>query len=95
MAHVDIQKYSAHPDGYTEYFIIVSFLGKNWSIKRRFSDFVTLEEACFRLNLVIGVGLPARNWWQRFDPYVLQQRQKDLQVCMYMLPLLLYSIFAH
>jgi hypothetical protein len=81
MAHVDIQKYTAHPDGYTEYFIIVSYLGKQWSIKRRFSDFVSLDEACHRLKFEVDATLPARNWWQRFDPFVLQQRQKDLQVC--------------
>ena len=81
MAHVDIQKYSSHPDGYTEYFMIVSFLGQQWSVKKRFSDFVDLDSYMKQKRITIPVELPARNWWQRFDPFVLQQRQKELQVC--------------
>ena len=81
MAHVDIQKYSQHPDGYTEYFILVSYLGSDWSIKRRFSDFVSLHEHMKQAGYDLLAELPARNWWQRFDPFVLQQRLKELQVC--------------
>ena len=81
MAHVDLQKYSTHAEGYTEYFMIVSFLGSQWSIRKRFSDFVKLDTYIKQRNIPLSAELPARTWWQRFDPFVLQQRQKDLQVC--------------
>ena len=84
MATADVQKYISNPEGFTEYFIIISYLGTSWSIKKRFSDFVNLHTYLKDIKKCINLNeLPARNWWQRFDPYVLDQRRKDLQVYIY------------
>lgn len=75
----DIQKYGMN-DGHTEYFIKVMYLGQQWAIRKRFSDFAELDSYLRGQGHELVVELPSRNWWSRFDPYVLVQRQKELQV---------------
>lgn len=78
-ATAHIQKFSKNSDGHTEYFIKVVFNGKQWAIRKRYSEFTTFDEYLQRSGYKVNYTLPEKTWWKRFDPQVLVQRQKELQ----------------
>lgn len=75
----DIQKYNI-ADGHTEYFIKIMYLDRQWPLRKRFSDFVELDKYLRVRGFEIICQLPEKNWWSRFDPFLLLQRQKELQI---------------
>ena len=78
-ATAHIQKFSKNSDGHTEYFIKVVFNGKQWAIRKRYSEFIAFDEYLQRSGYKVNYTLPEKTWWKRFDPQVLVQRQKELQ----------------
>ena len=79
MESASIIRYSTHHSGHTEYSIKVCHLGKEWSVKKRFSDFTSLNAALKSSNIVVACPLPEKNWWSKFDADFLVNRAKALQ----------------
>lgn len=79
----DIQKYGRNRDGYIEYFIKVVHNGKVWGIKKRYSEFVTLNEYLIKSGYtnVPTASLPKKTTvWKKVDDKLLQKRSKALQI---------------
>jgi hypothetical protein len=77
----DIQKYGRNRDGYIEYFIKVVHNGKVWGIKKRFSEFVQLNEFLIKSGYGVPPSLPKKTTvWKKVDDKLLQKRSKALQV---------------
>jgi len=74
-----VQKYSQNKDGYTEYFILVLYQGREWALRKRFSDFSKFDEYLRNSGYTINYQLPEKNWWNKFDPTLLTRRLKELQ----------------
>lgn len=74
-----IQKFYKNEEGHTEYFIKVFYKGKQWAVRKRFSEFIQLDAFLRKDGIRVPLDLPQRTWWNRFDPNVLIQRKKDLQ----------------
>lgn len=74
-----VQKYSQNKDGYTEYFILVLYQGREWAIRKRYSDFSKFDEYLRSSGYNINFSLPEKNWWNKFDPTLLSKRLKELQ----------------
>ena len=79
IAYASIQKNKLNADGHTEYFIKVDYLGKSWSIRKRYRDFSHFDDVLKSQNIFLLVDLPPRSWWNRLDPDFLTKRQKLLQ----------------
>ncbi len=78
-ATAHIQKFNKNSEGHTEYFIKVLFNGREWAIRKRYSEFIIFDEYLQKGGYKVSYSLPAKTWWKRFDPNVLIQRQKELQ----------------
>jgi hypothetical protein len=76
-AHV--QKYSLNPEGYTEFFIKISYIGKEWGLKKRWRDVVHFDSCLHKSGLYVNFALPEKTWWNRFDNTLLSQRQTAIQ----------------
>ncbi len=77
----DIQKYGRSRDGYIEYFIKVVHNGKVWGIKKRFSEFVQLNDYLSKSGYPVPSSLPKKTTvWKKVDDKLLQKRSKALQV---------------
>ena len=74
-----VQKYYQSKDGYTEYFILVLYQGREWAVRKRFSDFSKFDEYLRTSGYTINYQLPEKNWWNKFDPTLLTRRLKELQ----------------
>jgi hypothetical protein len=75
----NVQKYSKNEHGHVEYFIKVFYNGKEWCIWKRYRDFVKFDELLQRDYNISTYKLPARRWWNRYDPELLNYRMKELQ----------------
>eukprot|EP01038_Epipyxis_sp_PR26KG_P005912 gene5912-8155_t len=81
---VHIQKYSKNArTRHIEYYIVVSFHGRQWSIKKRFSHFLHLHRyLCKQSQLdenITNFKFPVKvSWWLSNDN-LLQNRLKELQ----------------
>jgi PX domain len=78
-ASCHIQKYSTDADGHTQFFVVVLFHGKEWAIRKRYSEFRKLDRYLKRRGFNINQTLPPKDWWNRFDPTLLARRQRELQ----------------
>ncbi len=78
-ASAHIQKFSKNNDGHTEYFIKVVFNGREWAIRKRYSEFIQFDDYLGKSGYKVSYSLPEKTWWKRFDQNVLGQRQKELQ----------------
>lgn len=78
-ATAHIQKYSKNDAGRTEYFIKVFYNGKEWGIRKTYSDFTNLDQYLRRNGNIVNYELPPKKWWNRYDPNFLSQRSKVLQ----------------
>ena len=77
---VHVQKYIKNEErGHIEYFIKVFYNGKQWGIWKRYSEFLLLHEYLHRDGNICDYKLPERDWWNRFDPNILNRRLKELQ----------------
>ena len=76
---VDIQKFEKNSQGNVEYFIKVTFNGREWAIRKRYSDFVKLDKYLRKEGYELEVDMPVKAWWWRKSKSLLQQRLKDLQ----------------
>jgi len=74
-----VQKYTQNKDGYTEYFILVLYQGREWAVRKRYSDFSKFDEYLRNSGYSISYQLPEKNWWNKFDPTLLSKRLKELQ----------------
>ena len=80
LASAHIQKYSKNPEGHTEYFIKVFYLGKEWAIRKRYKDFVKFEEFFKGSGFcTMEYTLPPKTWWNKNKKSTLYKRQKELQ----------------
>jgi hypothetical protein len=79
-ASAHIQRFSVNDEGHTEYFINVIYLGSQWALRKRFNDFVKIDQVLKSCGINIPVDLPVKTWWNKFDKNVLTQRQKELQL---------------
>jgi len=76
----DIQKFVKNSNGCVEYFIKVVYKGKEWAIRKRYSDFLRLNEFLLKRGIVVNYDLPQKIWWTtRYDTELLYQRLKGLQ----------------
>jgi hypothetical protein len=75
----DIQKFQKNSQGSIEYFIKVVFNGREWSIRKRYSDFLTLDKFLRKDGWDVQIELPPKTWWKKYDKRLLAQRCKDLQ----------------
>lgn len=87
----DIQKFARNNDGYIEYYIKVVTNGREWIIKKRFSEFYTLNSYLTKHGFQPPYRLPDKKIWKTPDEKLLRQRQKELQMYLNEL-LLMYSI---
>jgi hypothetical protein len=78
-ASAHIQKFSQTSEGHTEYFIKVVFNGREWAIRKRYSEFTQFDDYLQKSGYRVNYSLPSKTWWKRFDQNVLSQRQKELQ----------------
>ena len=74
-----VQKYTQNKEGYTEYFILVLYQGREWAVRKRYSDFSKFDEYLRNSGYSISYQLPEKNWWNKFDPTLLSKRLKELQ----------------
>lgn len=74
-----IQKFYTNAAGYTEYFILILFQGREWAIRKRYSDFLRFDEFLRNSGQCLHYQLPEKNWWNKFDPTLLSKRLKELQ----------------
>ena len=74
-----VQKYE-NINGYTEYFIKVVYNGYEWGIRKRYSDFVRIDDYLRNVEgYEISYVLPEKNFWSRFDPFLINTRMGELQ----------------
>lgn len=78
-ASAEIQKITQNTSGKTEYFIKVCYQGKEWGIRKRYSDFVRFDKY-FRRNVNGSFSqiLPPKAWFVN-KPEHQSQRQRGLQ----------------
>ena len=74
----DIQKYEIC-DGNIYYFIKVVYNGREWAVRKRYSDFSRLDEFLHRDGYNLSYALPSKQFWKTFDKKTLIERQKGLQ----------------
>ena len=74
-----VQKYYQNTAGFTEYFILILYQGREWAVRKRYSEFVRLDEFLRISGHCINYQLPEKNWWNKFDPSLLSKRLKELQ----------------
>lgn len=76
----DIQYYQRNRDGIVEYFIKVVHNGKEWIIKRRYSEFAKLHEHLLKDGYRIEAKFPAKVMWKKNDKKILNRRLDDLRI---------------
>ncbi len=91
-ASAHVQKYSLSPEGHTEFFLKIFYLGREWGIKKRYRDFLLFDEYLKKSGIYVEFNLPPKVWWNRFDTTLLLQRQKALQS--YMDELLKHTVIS-
>ena len=91
-ASAHVQKYSLSPEGHTEFFLKIFYLGREWGIKKRYRDFLLFDEYLKKNGVHVEFDLPPKVWWNRFDTTLLTQRQKSLQL--YMDELLKHTVIS-
>ena len=79
MASVHVQKYTKTTEGHTEFFLKVSYLGREWGIHKRYSDFLHFDDYLKAMGIIVPYELPPKTWWNRFDSTLLAARLKALQ----------------
>lgn len=75
----DIQKYEISANGNIYYFIKVVYNGREWAVRKRYSDFSRLDEFLHRDGFNLSYALPSKQFWKTFDKKTLTERQKGLQ----------------
>ena len=77
----EIQRVTENSHGKIEYFIKVCYQGKEWSIRKRYSDFARFDHFFRkRFECSIELQLPPKKWWTlKTKPSTLAKRQKGLQ----------------
>jgi hypothetical protein len=75
----DIQKYEVGADGSIHYFIKVMYNGREWAVRKRYSDFSKLDEYLLKDGYNLSYALPSKQFWYRMDKKALLERQKGLQ----------------
>lgn len=75
----DIQKYEISAEGNIVYFIKVVYNGREWAVRKRYSDFSRLDEFLQRDGFDLSYALPSKQFWKTFDKKTLMERQKGLQ----------------
>lgn len=73
-----VQKYTRIHD-HIEFFIKVSYKGKEWGIWKRFKEFTRLDKYLRKIGIIMNFELPTKKWFNRFDNAFLMYRQKGLQ----------------
>eukprot|EP00601_Ochromonadales_sp_CCMP2298_P024040 CAMPEP_0173280314 /NCGR_PEP_ID=MMETSP1143-20121109/5616_1 /TAXON_ID=483371 /ORGANISM="non described non described, Strain CCMP2298" /LENGTH=464 /DNA_ID=CAMNT_0014217601 /DNA_START=197 /DNA_END=1591 /DNA_ORIENTATION=+ len=81
----DVIKFEKTPDGSIYYFIKVFYNGKEWGLRKRYSDFLKLDEFLRKDGVNVSYALPPKRFWKRFDKSTLLERQKGLQSYLAML----------
>jgi hypothetical protein len=75
----DIQRYEVSAEGNIYYFIKVVYNGREWAVRKRYSDFSKLDEYLLKDGFKLSYALPSKQFWNRFDKKALMERQKGLQ----------------
>ena len=75
----DIQKYEVSAEGNVYYFIKVVYNGREWAVRKRYSDFSRLDEFLQKDGFKLSYALPSKQFWNKFDKKALKERQKGLQ----------------
>jgi len=76
-AHV--QKFELNKDGFTEFFIVILYQGREWGVRKRYSEFVKFDAYLQSSGFRVAYTLPEKSWWNRFDPGLLSKRLQELQ----------------
>lgn len=80
MDSAKIIRYQNNSAGFTEYSINVMYLGQNWLVKKRFSDFTAVDAALKASGVTLDAALPQKGWFSKFDVAFLLNRARALQV---------------
>jgi PX domain len=81
LASAHIQKYSITPEGHVEYFIKVVYIGKEWPLRKRYSDFSKFDSIVRSQKSDMPVELPPKRRlkFNSIDPEFLAKRLQLLQ----------------
>jgi hypothetical protein len=75
----DIQRYEVSTEGNIHYFIKVVYNGREWAVRKRYSDFSRLDEFLQKDGFKLSYALPSKQFWNKYDKKALAARQKGLQ----------------
>lgn len=76
----DIQFYQRNRDGIVEYFIKVVHNGKEWIVKKRYSEFSKLNDYLLKNNIEIKSKFPTKVMWKKNDKKLLNKRLDELRL---------------
>lgn len=76
----DIQYYQRNRDGIVEYYIKIVHNGREWIVKKRYSEFAKLHEHLMKDGFDIKAKFPQKVMWKKNDKKILNKRFDELRL---------------